>query len=506
VIFPRASHRPACFYAEGEDNILISPASVDLGGVFILPLEKDFDKITGDDISAILKEVTISDEKMNQLVAEIKKWRPEPTVSVGVLWSDRISFVLHGGYLWQGEVVSGEMSVSLSDGKIQWNGGLYDTLSFEPQSKDSSFVVRDVVIGINFHWERKEDQQFQGALRLIVERELITAVNIIGVEDYLVSVISSEMSATASPSLLKAHAVISRTWLLAQIEKGREISCCGNQHSMPVETETERIRWYDREDHTNFDVCADDHCQRYQGITRANANIDTVRQAVEGTRGQILEYEGRICDARFYKCCGGVTEEFASCWEDSSHPYLVALRDDDSGEAVPDLTDEVTAREWIQSRPAAFCNTHDRKILGQVCNDYDNETTDFYRWQVSYTAAELSELVRRRSGVDFGVISEMTPIERGVSGRLVKLKIAGSKRTMTIGKELEIRRTLSESHLYSSAFVVDKQGDRFILTGAGCGHGVGLCQIGAAIMGEKGYSYEQILLHYYKNATIEKIY
>lgn len=430
----------------------------------------------------------------------------EPKVSVGILRNNKISFILNEGYSYRGKEISGVNTVSFDGGKILWNGNRYDGLCFEPRNKGNSFVIKDVLIGIDFHWEREENQEFQGALKLIVENGMIRAVNVIHLEDYLTSVISSEMSATASLELLKAHAVISRTWLLAQMEKNRQISARKEIHVPSVETAEERIRWYDREDHLNFDVCADDHCQRYQGIARANPNIGTVEQAIRETRGQILKYGDQICDARFSKCCGGVTEEFQSCWEDIALPYLVKSRDDDKDRSVPDLTDEKTAEKWILSRPPAFCNTQDEKILSQILNDYDTETTDFYRWQVSYTRQELSELVRKRSGVDFGTVQELIPVRRGTSGRLVKLKIVGSKRTLTIGKELEIRRTLSESHLYSSAFVIENKDGKFVLTGAGWGHGVGLCQIGAAVMGEKGYPYDRILSHYYRNTTVEKLY
>ena len=430
----------------------------------------------------------------------------EPKVSIGILWNKEISFALNNRYTCDGKEITGDNSVSLQDGKILWNGNLYDELSFEPSDNNAAFTLKDVVIGINFHWERKEDQQFQGALKLIVRNELITAINLINVEDYLTSVISSEMSATASLELLKAHAVISRSWLLAQIEKNKEIIASKEKYSTFTETEDELIRWYDREDHTDFDVCADDHCQRYQGITRASANIQTVKQAIEETRGQVLESENKICDARFSKCCGGVVEEFQNCWEDIKFPYLVKLRDDVDSSNVPDLTIEAESVKWIQSRPSAFCNTQDKKILGQVLNNYDQETTDFYRWTVTYTQDELSALVLKRSGIDFGLIQELIPVERGTSARLVKLKIVGSKKTLIVGKELEIRRILSTSHLYSSAFTIKKDGDKFILTGAGWGHGVGLCQIGAAVMGEKGYSYDKILLHYYVGASLEKLY
>lgn len=430
----------------------------------------------------------------------------EPSVSVGILSNKTITFNFHTDYLSLQQTAKGKNTATYQDGKILWNGTLYDQLLFESTNKEASFVIEDVIIGVNFHWERKEDQEFQGALKLIVEDEQITAINIIKIEDYLTSVISSEMSATASLELLKAHAVISRSWLLAQIEKNKEIVADKTEYSSFSETETESIRWYDREDHINFDVCADDHCQRYQGITRASSNIEIVKQAIAETRGQVLTSESKICDARFSKCCGGAVEEFQNCWENTKFSYLVKLRDDVNPKDLPDLTKETEALKWIKTRPSAFCNTQDKKILGQVLNNYDQETIDFYRWKVSYSQEELSALVLRRSSIDFGVIQELIPIQRGTSGRLIKLKIVGSKKTLTIGKELEIRRILSTSHLYSSAFYVEKEGKQFTLIGAGWGHGVGLCQIGAAVMGEKGYQYDQILLHYYVGAAIEKNY
>lgn len=430
----------------------------------------------------------------------------EPKVSVGILWNEKISFSLDGGYSCHSKTVEGMQKVFLEGGKINWNGTLFDELSFEPSNNASSFELKDVVIGINFHWERKENQIFQGSLKLIVENNLITAINVLGVEDYLTSVISSEMSANASLELLKAHAVISRSWLLAQIEKNKEIVASNEAYSTFTETESEIIKWYDREDHTTYDVCADDHCQRYQGITRAYSNIDIVKQAIGETRGEVLTYDKKICDARFYKCCGGALEEFQNCWENVKHPYLVGLRDAKNSKDLPDLTIESESLKWITSRPDAFCNTQDKKILSQVLNNYDQETTDFYRWIVTYSQDELSALAKERSGIDFGTIEDLIPLERGTSGRIIKLKIIGSKNTMIIGKELEIRRTLSSSHLYSSAFIVKKEDDKFTLIGAGWGHGVGLCQIGAAVMGEEGYPYSDILLHYYVDAEIEKLY
>ena len=442
----------------------------------------------------------------------------EPKVHVGILFEPQIEFVLLNTYLIDGTEISGKQVVTYDEGKILWNGRRYEELLFEPRHEQTdAFELLDVTIGINFHWERKEDQRFLGALKIIVENGKLTGINVIRVEDYLTSVISSEMSATASSELLKAHAVISRSWLLAQIQKNKEITETHADYSAFTQTEEELIRWYDREDHTRFDVCADDHCQRYQGITRASTDI--VKQAIAATRGQVLTSDGKICDARFSKCCGGAFEEFQYCWEDIKYPYLAKQRDyrTENGKAdngtLPDLTREVEADRWIRTSPKAFCNTTDKKILSQVLNNYDQETTDFYRWKVEYTQDELSKLIKERSGIDYGQIIDLIPVARGTSARLWKLKIVGSQRTLTIGKELEIRRTLSPSHLYSSAFVVDKEDispegipGRFILTGAGWGHGVGLCQIGAAVMGEQGYKYDAILLHYYIGANIDKLY
>ena len=435
----------------------------------------------------------------------------EPKVSVGVMFEPKIEFVLNSGFICNGAEYSGLQSVKLNGGKIEWLGKVFDELIFEPADGSiSSFELKDVTIGINFHWERKENQLFKGSLKFIVEGEKITAINLLGVEEYLTSVISSEMSATASLELLKAHAVISRSWLLAQIDKNIEITNSSEKYSTMAESEGELIRWYDREDHTRFDICADDHCQRYQGITRASTPI--VKDAIGQTRGELLMSEGKICDARYSKSCGGVFEEFQYCWEDKKYPYLVKQRDSKSDTIIPDLTVEKNAVEWIKESPESFCNTTDKKVLSQVLNNYDQETVNFYRWSVKYSQKELSQLILKRSGTDYGDILDLVPIERGTSGRLVKLKIVGTKRTRIIGKELEIRRTLSESHLYSSAFFVEKEmGSEqaplsFTLKGAGWGHGVGLCQIGAAVMGAKGYNYKEILLHYFIGATINKMY
>ena len=507
IIFMRDKHRPSHYFAEGDSNILLSPASVDMGGVFITPLEKDFAKISEKNLIEITDEVEIGDDLFCAIENAIK---PQPEVNVGIIYGEqKIDFEFNSPYrvsaLLENEplTVAGVQSVTCENGRVLWNGREYDELLFTPEGL-GTFWLRNVTIGVNFHWERREDQKFEGKLKFIVENGALTAINVIGVEDYLTSVISSEMSATASENLLKAHAVISRSWLLAQIEKNKEIVAQKKEYSACACTDDELIKWYDREDHVNFDVCADDHCQRYQGLTRASTK--KVRDAIAQTWGEVLAYDGKICDARFSKCCGGAVEEFQHCWEPVKHGYLVKLRDSENPADLPDLTVEENARKWIMESPDAFCNTTDKDILSQVLNSYDQETVNFYRWKVEYDKKELGELILKRSGVDYGEILDLVPVERGTSGRLVRLKIVGTKKTMTIGKELEIRRTLSASHLYSSAFVVEKSGNKFILHGAGWGHGVGLCQIGAAVMGERGYNYEQILLHYFVGASVEKRY
>lgn len=434
-----------------------------------------------------------------------------PIINVGIMTEKAVSFVFHEEYIHTetGNFLKGEQRVLFVNGNIVYNGKLYKELFFEPASPSAFFELKAVTIGVNFHWERKEDQRFRGALNLIIDNEGILFINQVDAEEYLTSVISSEMSATASKELLKAHAVISRSWLLAQVEKNAYLAQSKNKYQSYYRDNEQLIRWYDREDHIHFDVCADDHCQRYQGITRASLPI--VEEVVRETRGEVLTDGESICDARFSKCCGGVTEQFEHCWEPIPHSYLIAVGDNAENE-IPDLTNEEEADKWIRTSPNAFCNTADKNILSQILNNYDQETTDFYRWQVTYTQKELSDLLHRKTGMTFGDILDLIPLQRGTSGRIEKLKIVGSRRTFTIGKELEIRRSLSETHLYSSAFVADKEElqhgipQRFTFYGAGWGHGVGLCQIGAAVMSTQGYDYKQILSHYFKGAVIEKRY
>ncbi|MDE5631640.1 MAG: SpoIID/LytB domain-containing protein [Muribaculaceae bacterium] len=435
------------------------------------------------------------------------KFNTEPTVSVGIMSAIEIRFNFHGAYEADGALVEGQQTATVNpDGTVLWNDSSYGELLFKATSPKCFFLLEDVTIGVDFHWERKESQAFRGNLKLL-GGDALTAVNIVPVESYLESVISSEMSATASDSLLKAHAVISRSWLLAQIGEKGERSTEGM-----TETEDERIVWYDRDNHERFDVCADDHCQRYQGITRQTT--PAVAEAVAATRGVVLtDADGNLADARFSKCCGGVFEEFESCWQPHHYHYLEARSDSDNATEFPDLRGESNAREWILSNPDAFCNVTDKAVLSQVLNNYDQETPDFYRWKVVYDKETLSRIVRERSGIDFGYITAMEALERGTSGRIIRLRITGTKRSMVIGKELEIRRTLSESHLYSSAFVAemaDKDADgvpaTITLYGAGWGHGVGLCQIGAAAMGAKGYDYKHILRHYFPGADLTTLY
>ena len=529
VVIPREKHRPEAYFAEGDAQFVVSPGALDMSGLIITPREEDFRKLTEEKALSLLQECGVSEEKMNAIIAKLKAAKDaedaaeasstlynkgkQPDVTVGIVSAQKIHFSLNKPYLAKGEKVLGEQVVEFSEGGVLWNGNQYSQLTFHPQSADASFSLSDVTIGVNFHWERKETQTFLGTLRFVVESDKIVAINELPVEKYLESVISSEMSATSSLELLKAHAVISRSWLLAQMKKRREVAESGNNFFSFTKKEDTLIRWYDREDHTLFDVCADDHCQRYQGITKETS--PHVAEAIRQTKGQILMDGEEICDARFSKCCGGITEEFQYCWEDTPKTYLTAVRDIALGveHTLPNLINEEEAEKWIRFNPPAFCNTQDKKILSEVLNDYDQETVNFYRWKETLSQEKLQQLIADKLKMDLGAILDMKAVERGKSGRISKLQIIGTEKTFTIGKELEIRRTLSDSHLLSSAFVVDKydkdeQGvpQCFELIGAGWGHGVGLCQIGAAVMGEQGYHYDAILLHYYQGAEIKKLY
>ena len=487
AIIPRSKHRPDCYYAD-EGKILVSPGGIDMFGMVITPRKEDFESLTEKQVLDIYRQVT----------------QQQPKIRVGIMAAKEIRFCLNDSFSDGRAIYEGEMKISANGGKLDWNGILIDSLTLKPDEHGSTFTLHDVTIGIGFHWERNEEQTFSGQLKFIVENGLVRAINILPVEDYLTSVISSEMKPTATKEFLKAHAVISRSWVLAQLRSPYHNADAPtpvtNDHIL-----NRIIKWYDHDQHTLFDVCADDHCQRYQGRTRI---ISAAAQtAVKETFGQTLVNEGHLCDARFSKCCGGVTEQFETCWQDEHKPYLVALRDSSINEgARPDLTVEENAREWILSEPKSFCNSADGNILSESLNGYDLETPDYYRWTVEYTTAQVSDIFRRKSGLDIGDIVDLRPVKRGPSGRIYELEIQGTKQTVTIGKELEIRRTLSESHLFSSAFVVEKTQDGFILKGAGWGHGVGLCQIGAAVMAAKGYTYREILQHYYPHTTLGSFY
>ena len=511
AVIPRRKHRPDCYTAEGDAQYIISPGALDMAGLIITPRKEDFERLDADTLHEIISEVGITTDIADEIAHETacpsaknEEQKPIlktafhegdiPMVKVGIISAEKIEFTLNAPYSAKGNEVTGPQTVEISEGGILWNGNHYSHLTFHPTAEDSSFSISDVIIGIHFHWERKQTQTFLGTLRLVVDEGKICAINELPVERYLESVISSEMSATSSLELLKAHAVISRSWLLAQMEKRKRLKGSTDSFFSFVKKEDSLIRWYDREDHTIFDVCADDHCQRYQGIT--NAANPVVLEAVQATSGQILVYDGEICDTRFSKCCGGKTEEYQYCWENITFPYLKSVAD-------------------------PYCNTNDKHILSQVLNNYDQETVDFYNWTVEYSQREIRQLISEKTKMDFGDIIALEAVERGKSGRISMLKIVGTKRSFTIGKELEIRKVLSSSHLYSSDFEVERLDDdkciisdadsttipsRFILKGHGWGHGVGLCQIGAAVMGEKGFKYSAILLHYYTGAEIAKAY
>ena len=510
LIFPRSKHRPDCYYAEGKEQLLISPGALDMCGLFITPREQDFKALTAEKAAAILKEVTLSEEELKPIIESLsdKPQTTDPTqpplkgeefspfkgelervrgwvgssVSVGIMKETAIRFCMNSPYQAKGTEVRGEQMAEYTEGGIRWRDNVYQELTFRPQEEAASFTLHGVTIGQRFHWERQESQTFQGILKLVVDEDKIVAINILPVEDYLTSVISSEMKGSCSLEFLKAAAVISRSWLYAQMQRRQEKADGPAPFFSFVKGEGESIRWYDREDHTIFDVCADDHCQRYQGITRASN--PQVAEAVNATRGQVLMYEGKICDTRFGKCCGGQTNEYQYCWENIEVPYLRSVKD-------------------------PFCNTHDTQILRQVLNDYDLETRDFYEWTEELSQEDIHDRITAHLKMDLGPILALEVVEKGPGGHISKLRIVGKEKSFIVGKELEIRRMLSASTLKSSAFTVETKNvrnsipGRFILHGHGWGHGVGLCQIGAAVMGEQGYNYKEILKHYYTGAEIK---
>ncbi|MGN1211970.1 MAG: SpoIID/LytB domain-containing protein, partial [Candidatus Cryptobacteroides sp.] len=503
VVIFRKCHRSSHYFSDGPDHLTMSPGCADMAGVFIVPVEDEYERITPELLGAMVEEVTIGKETEDTLVRRLT--RTQPMISVGIMSAPEIEFeILSDG--------AGLRKAVCSEGKIMYDGAVYDELYFEANTlstmfAEPSFALSGVTIGKQFHWERKENQKFAGALKIIVEKGLLTAVNVIGVEDYLVSVISSEMKATASLEFLKAHSVISRSWVMARLEEKRGAAALPElerfndvpslvsyldsvRNGSAQKSRGEHIVWYGRSEHKNYTVCADDHCQRYQGLTKAIG--DNVRKAVDATWGEVLTYDGKLCDARFSKCCGGMMERFSACWEDVDYPYL---------RAIPDTPGHDPA-----ARP--FCDTSDAAVLfSQVLNGYDLETTDFFSWRQEYGVDELSELVSRKSGRSIGRLTGLIPLEKGKSGRIIRLEIQGTEDSFVMGKELEIRRLLSETHLKSSAFDAEFTDDgRVVLTGRGWGHGVGLCQIGAAVMASQGYSYENILEHYYPGSDISGKY
>lgn len=512
VVVFRSNHRPHHFFAEGPEYLTISPGCADVCGCITTVTEEDYKRLNSSLIGEILEEVTLSEETEHKIIWRLT--RTQPKIEVGILTAEEICFeVIADG--------AGPQKVRYREGKIDYGGELFDSLTFNAQTRatlfaEPTFIIYDVVIGVDFHWQRKLTQKFAGTLKFIVEDGKVAAVNVIGVEDYLLSVISSEMKSSATLEYLKAHSVISRSWAMRILQRRRGSG--GNQHTSCVEegscpsrvdtrpyprnlpelvtglvstrregSDNEYIKWVGDCDHKKYDVCADDHCQRYQGLTMAIG--ENVRKAIDETWGKVLTYNGEICDCRFSKCCGGITEQFSACWDEKDFAYLPALPDTPGHE----------------SGKKAFCDTSDLTILSQVLNDYDLETKDFFHWREEYSREGLSELIKKRSDIDFGTIQALIPVKRGLSGRLSLMKVVGSKKEMTIGKELIIRRWLSDSHLKSSAFDIRQEGDKFVLDGLGWGHGVGLCQIGAAVMAYQGYTYTQILEHYYPGSSLTTI-
>ena len=498
VVF-RRSHRSHHYFSEGPDHLTMSPGCADMGGVFIVPVPEEYEKMTPELLAELVEEVSVPKSEEAEIIERLT--RTQKNINIGIMSAEELTFeILSDG--------AGVRKAVARDGKIEYDGALYDELYFDAPTlstmfAEPSFVLHDVTIGVDFHWERQEVQKFAGALKIIVADGKLVAINVVGIEDYLLSVISSEMSATADEEFLKAHAVISRSWVMAQLSSSRQARLAEIVKKDPAKDISESpvveyVKWYDKDDHDLFDVCADDHCQRYQGLTRAIGN--KVRKVIDATWGQVLKSDGKLCDARFSKCCGGRMEKFSVCWEDKDYDYLQPL---------PDTPGHIEGER-------AFCDTSDPVILAKVLNNYDQETVDFYRWTETYDRNAISALIKERSGILLGVLNAVKPIERGVSGRIYRLALVGSERTLVIGKELEIRRTLSKTHLKSSAFEVeylstdgavvssDADWTALRLLGSGWGHGVGLCQIGAAVMAVEGYDYTQILEHYYPGSELEK--
>ena len=484
-IFPRKAHRPACFFATDESPRLISPGALDMAGQMTVPRHDDYISLTDDEVAHIYADVCVDDDTMRRIGEKLSALL-QPTISVGLMTAQRITVCFHDPYSYADGTMQGQHTIEMKDGMLCCKGKKYHQLRFAPKTDKGTFTLDDVTIGIHFHWQRNEPQTFEDELLLSAdETGEMEVVNRLPIERYLVSVISSEMSADAPLELLKAHAVISRSWVLRMMQRYRQSvhpAPCHEERTVMDDGTPCLLRWYDAEGHSRFDVCADDHCQRYQGIRRTtNANAE---KAVADTSGMVLAYNDEICDARYAKCCGGTTETFDTCWEDMPVPYLTPVT-------------------------CPYCHHAD---ITTMLNAYDRETQDFYRWEVVYSQEELTQLVDNNLHIDLGLIEDLVPLRRGASGRISLLKIVGQHGSLVVGKELEIRRMLSDSHLLSSNFTVERtNGDiptatRFTLHGNGWGHGVGLCQIGAANMATKGFTYEEILHHYYKGTTIKKYF
>lgn len=526
IVFPRRKHRPDCFYVEGKDRCLVSPGALDMGGLLITPRGEDFERITPRMAKEVLREVSMTESDVYSIAKKLQSGVPkrkstpcsatglpveEPRVSVGLQQVAKLCIKLSGSFVAKGEIVTGKQEAFYEDGGIRWRNNIYSELVFEPENDEATFTLGAVKIGIDFHWERDQEETFKGRLRIAVHEKKLWVINEVFAETYLESVISSEMSPNSSLELLKAHAVISRSWVFSQMQHRQATSPHALGNCNFSHNSHEYIHWQDHNDHSLFDVCADDHCQRYQGLP--SEPLAGVKEALAATRGEVLMYGGKLCDARFSKCCGGATELYSSCWDNQDFLYLQPVRDADDAAPLPDLTKETEAEKWIRNAPDAFCHITSPDLLAEVLNAYDLETPNFYRWKVVLSQEEAAALIAERTGKDFGKIVDLRPMERGASGRLIRLCVVGTKQTMVIGKELEIRRLLSKTHLYSSAFIVERNDldglgipASFTLLGAGWGHGVGLCQLGAAAMSRDGFSYEQILSHYYKEAEIKKLY
>lgn len=496
AIIPRQSHRPDCYNADGDEKRLVSPGALDMAGLIITPRRTDFDLLTTDDIARIMSQCG---------------GNAAMPLSVGIMHQAELQIRFNGQFFCKGQTAEENERFCFSDGQISWRGESHEELLFVPQNAKTTFTLAGVEIGTQFHWQQQQEETFCGSLRIIVSNGELIAINIVNVETYLESVVGSEMSATSPEELLKAHAVISRSWVMAQIMDKNKTTKAVTELNEP----NLHLKWYDHDAHTLFDVCADDHCQRYQGIPQK----ESVRaaKAVSETRGEVLTYEGEIADARFSKCCGGATEQFSCCWADTEKPYLIAREDSPSDRSkFRPLHAEEDAQYWILRPSKTFCGMADKEMLKKSLNGYDQTTTDFYRWNVRIEQEELQKLLREKIGFDGGAIKDLIPLERGTSGRISLLRIVATNDFIDIGKELEIRRALSPTHLLSSAFIVEPEYSNshglldlsipsaFVLYGAGWGHGVGLCQIGAAQMASMGYDYRQILMHYY-SCEIEKI-